>query len=228
MALSNDPTSRLAFPRKVVKRPSGMSRITDSATELLEYKDVVAALRLPQVFSTRQEQHISGLIATARRSLEDWLRIAFIEQTWELVFDGVPRKMVLRLPRPPLLATNFVITSYAKDNTPTIMSASSYTLETEPRPPSQGRVFLNDGVIWPSDLRAHRALVISFECGYGALVGDVPRIIKTGVARLTADLYENPQNVVMTSEVSAEVNEIPPELRRVTSHLRVPLLGEVT
>lgn len=86
------------------------------------------------------------------------------------------------LPYPPLQGVTS-ITTYDSANASTIFSSSLYNVDT-----IGGRIYLNEGQSWPSDLRDHNAVEIVYTAGYGA--ASVPSPIKEAIRRYVANLYE--------------------------------------
>jgi len=147
---------------------------------------------------------VSLLIATARRAAEAYTGRALITQTWELVQDGfcareveplygwsegpTPEKGgsgVIQLSHPPIQSiTSIQITNPA--NVTSSVSASIYTLDT-----ASGRVLLNEGSSWPSDLRSEASVKVTFVAGYGPAGAAVPEDIRQAIQLYVLTMYEN-------------------------------------
>jgi len=141
------------------------------------------------VDSTAEDDVITLLVSAARRMCEECTQRAFITQTWEMTLDGfVTCTDDLPFSGTVVLPTNFAdtysntvdlsrlpvqsitsIKTYAPDNTVTTVDPSVYRVDA-----AGGRIVLNDGQTWPSNLRQRGAVVITFVCGYGAAGSFVP------------------------------------------------------
>lgn len=77
------------------------------------------------------------------------------------------------------------ITTYDTSNSSSVFSSSNYTLDTE-----RGRVFLNDGQSWPTDLRDRAAIQIRYVAGYGDDDTDIPDAIRQAIRALVAKMYD--------------------------------------
>jgi len=78
----------------------------------------------------------------------------------------------VNLPYPPIQRINSIKT-YNTANTSATFSTDAYELDTE-----YGRIYLNNGYSWPTDLRTFQAFEIDFDCGYGDDPEDVPSAIR--------------------------------------------------
>lgn len=87
------------------------------------------------------------------------------------------------LPFPPIQVINSIKT-YSPSNTESTLTVSAYRLDTE-----YGRVYLNDGYTWPTDLRDYQAVSIEFDCGYGDDAEDVPAPIRQSILQHVNQLY---------------------------------------
>jgi hypothetical protein len=176
---------------------------TVPATEPVSLTDAKLFLR---VDSTADNDLITTLITTARQIAEDYTLRAFITQTWNLWLDRFPwgrkepwwdgvveaSQRILNggaseiiIPRPPLISVTHLKT-YNDANTATTYSADNYIVDTTSQP---GRLFLENGAVWPTDLRAAKAIDVEFVCGYGA-AADVPAAIKHAIMMIMTNLYE--------------------------------------
>jgi hypothetical protein len=173
---------------------------------------------------------IMGLISTARTAAEEYIRRSLITQTWKLTLDlspsrfgrdfqegvyqmpvselygGLPRQIAL--PKIPVQSVNS-ITTYSLDNTASTFGRSNYFLDA-----ASGRVTLNFGCIWPANLRAAAACVISYTAGYGDAPSDVPSPIKQAIMIHVATLYEQRGE-------SADAMSLPPGSKQLLNQYRV-------
>lgn len=157
--------------------------------------------------STDQDDAVcTMMIGAAREAAENYLRRALIAQTWKYSLDlmgsgldqvlgegvhelpitelygSLPRE--IRLPRPPISSVTSV-TTYDLDDTATVFSASNYRVDT-----GGGRVVLDFGATWPSNLRATDAVAIVFVAGYGT-AKDIPRSIRTAILMHAQRMYDS-------------------------------------
>lgn len=146
---------------------------------------------------------ITILIASARRSAEEYTKRAFITQTWRLTMDGfsdltadardmappgfVRGSDAIDLPRQPIQSVSSIRTTDTANAQSTVAS-SVYQLDT-----ASGRVFLNDGSNWPTNLRDLAAVEIEFKAGYGDDGAKVPEPIRQAILLQVLALYENRQ-----------------------------------
>jgi len=80
------------------------------------------------------------------------------------------------LPYPPLQSVTSV-TTYDRDNASSVFSSSLYSVDLQ-----SGRLYLNEGEVWPTNLRDHAAVEIVYVAGYGA--ASVPAPIKGAIREL--------------------------------------------
>ncbi|HUJ04057.1 MAG TPA: head-tail connector protein [Rhizomicrobium sp.] len=145
---------------------------------------------------------ITSLIAAARARAEWHTGRAFITQSWRLWLDGWPGArgdgglppalsatppVPISIPLPPLASVDS-ITTYAMDDSATVMDTSMYQADTASAP---GRIALKVGVAPPVNLRSLNAIAIAFTAGYGASASDVPDAILRAILMIVADLYAN-------------------------------------
>ena len=109
------------------------------------------------------------LIPSARWQVEHATSRALINTVFDVTFDRFPEDRELTLPRWPLVSVTSV-TSYDTSDVASTFAASKYLVDTANAP---GRVILNDGQSWPSDLRRRNAGVIRFTAGYGTTAAAV-------------------------------------------------------
>ncbi len=142
---------------------------------------------------------ITALIVAARRICEEWTHRAFIEQTWDLGLDLTNRgpftspwewsqfDTLIKIPRPPLISVTHIKT-FDEENVEAIFDAAGYFVDVQSEP---GRIALNDGYSWPTDVRAINAMSIRFKGGYGTAASSVPQDIRTAILLAIAHLFEH-------------------------------------
>lgn len=88
------------------------------------------------------------------------------------------------LPFPPIVSITSVKT-YNTSNTEETLDSSKYELDE-----TGGRLYLNIGEVFPSDLRDREAVKIRYVAGYGASATGVPATIKQAIRQHVAFMYE--------------------------------------
>lgn len=152
-----------------------------------------------RVDTSADDTYIGGLITTAREHVEELLGRALITQTWDMVLDAFPSVSEIKLPRPPLVSVTS-ITYTNSSNVASTFAAANYYVDTYAEP---GRVKLMDGKSWPADtLRTLSGVVIRYQAGYGAAAA-VPGWAKQAILLLVGDLYENREDTIIGSGISA-------------------------
>jgi len=173
--------------------------VTPPAAEPVALSDAKLHLK---VDTTDDDTLITSLIVAARARAEWHTGRAFITQSWRMWLDcwpgaqaddGLPPALSATPPSPiaiplPPLASVASITTYAMDDSATVMDISQYQVDTASSP---GRVALKAGVTPPVNLRALNAIAIAFTAGYGASASNVPDAIKRAILMIVADLYAN-------------------------------------
>lgn len=149
---------------------------------------------------------ISQIIATLRKSCEDWTGRALVTQTWTMWRDTFPHRgkdrlphdgyfelpvefadeaqRVIAIPRPPLQSVTFLKT-YSTGHQEAILNAGKYFVDTVSDP---GRIVLNAFGSWPTGLRQANAIEIEFVAGYGD-ASAVPDALKQGMLLWIKLLY---------------------------------------
>jgi hypothetical protein len=149
---------------------------------------------------------INTLIVAARQEAEKYLRSVLITQTWELTIDlcsgslddklgdGVYQIAIselygslpnaISLPYAPIQSITSV-KYYDLNNTEATYSSDNYTLDT-----AGGRLLLNYGAVWPSNMRRNASLKIRYVAGYGT-GANVPAQIKIAMMGYVQSMYES-------------------------------------
>ena len=168
--------------------------VTPPAAEPVSLADAKAFLK---VDSTDDDNLITLLISSARRSAEEYAKRSFITQTWKLTMDGFdvheddPPYLVssntIDLPRGPVQSVSS-LTTIDLANQSAVFPSASYTLDT-----ASGRILLTQGYTSPSNLRADAAVEVLYVTGYGASASSVPGPIRQAILLHVGSLYENRQ-----------------------------------
>ena len=150
---------------------------------------------------------ITAYIATATDAVKDYLRRALLTETFVFKADGftdaygddrllslgpgvhtASRPYVLGggdtldLPFPPLQSVTSIVT-YDRGNIGTTFNASRYQVDL-----TSGRIYLNEGETWPSDLRAQDAVQVTYVAGYGSR--NIPAPILEAIRMYVQSMYE--------------------------------------
>lgn len=181
----------------------GLKLNTAPATLAVSVADMKAHLR---VDTSAEDTLIQALIESATRKVEDFTHKRLINQTWEYWLDHFPTRSkerwwdgvkeiaiseilapqdFIKIPLSPLSSVTSLST-FNRDNTEVTFSASNYFIDNV-----TDRVVLNDGQVWPSNLRNRHAVKVVFVAGYGAASSDVPATLREAVKQLTAHMYEH-------------------------------------
>ncbi len=120
------------------------------ATEPVSLADAKAYLK---VDTTDDDALITRLISAARARAEWHTGRAFVTQNWTLWLDGWPDSGVIEIPLPPLQSVTS-LTTWAPDDTATVMDASLYQVDTASSP---ARLVLKPATASPANLRAANA-----------------------------------------------------------------------
>lgn len=160
-----------------------------------------------RVDGTADDDQITAYIATATEAVKQYLRRALLTETFVFKADGftdaygddkllalgpgvhtasVPYVLgggeTLDLPFAPLQGVTGVVT-YDRGNTSSTLSASAYQVDL-----TSGRIYLNEGAVWPSDLRAQDAVQVTYVAGYGS--GSIPAPIVEAIRLYVSSLYD--------------------------------------
>jgi len=157
---------------------------TPPSIEPVSLADAKAHLKID---TSDDDALITAMITAARARAEWHTGRALITQAWTLHLDRWPDSGTIEIPLPPLQSVASV-TSYARDDSATVLSSSLYTVDTASAP---ARLALKLGVPPPTNLRGVNALAIAFTAGYGDAASAVPQMLKEAILELVAFLYEN-------------------------------------
>lgn len=174
----------------------------DEVLTLDEIKDILG------VDGTTNDARIEMLVSAATEAVKQYLRVGLKTETLILRADrftgdpdaaldrlgpGIHTASVpyvlgyagqdIELPFGPVQSVTSVVT-YNRSDTAATFSASSYGVDL-----AGGRLFLNEGQTWPSDLRSYNAVEVTYIAGYGA--ANVPAPIREAIGLYTEQLYDN-------------------------------------
>lgn len=160
-----------------------------------------------RVDGTADDTQITAYIATATEAVKQYLRRAILTETFVFKADGftepggddrlmalgpgvhtasVPYVLgggeTLDLPFPPLQSVTSIVT-YDRGNNAATYDASQYEVDLQ-----SGRIYLNEGEVWPSDLRAQDAVQITYVAGYGS--GSIPAPVLEAIRMYVEALYD--------------------------------------
>lgn len=159
---------------------------------------------------------IAAYISTATEAVKQYLRLAVLTETFVFKADGfgvagaddrllslgpgvhtasVPYILgggeTLDVPFPPLQSITSIVT-YDRGNNASTYSNTKYQVDLQ-----SGRIYLNEGEVWPSDLRAQDAVQVTYVAGYGS--GSIPDPILQAIRSYVEQLYDGCEG--MTAEI---------------------------
>lgn len=160
-----------------------------------------------RVDGTANDTQITAYIETATEAVKQYLRRAVLTETFVFKADGFTEPNAddrllslgpgvhtgsrpyilgggetLDLPFPPLQSVTSVVT-YDRGNNASTFSDARYQLDLQ-----SGRIYLNEGEVWPSDLRAQDAVQVTYVAGYGS--GSIPSPILEAIRLYVSSLYD--------------------------------------
>ena len=160
-----------------------------------------------RVDGTADDDQITAYIATATEAVKQYTRRALLTETLVFKADGftdltgddrilalgpgvhtVSRPYLLGgggtldLPFAPLQSVTSIVT-YDRGNNANTYSADNYQTDL-----TSGRIYLNEGAVWPSDLRAQDAVQVTYVAGYGS--GSIPAPIVEAIRLHVSSLYD--------------------------------------
>lgn len=164
---------------------------------------------------TTDDALIEEFIRTATEHITQYIRRSITVQTLELTMDsfganysaldslgegvhdlpkwyGQSNLNAIDLPFPSIVSITS-ITTYDRSNTSTVLSVLAYTLDTA------GRVYLNNGYNWPTDLRDQNAVVIRYIAGWGYT--NIPLPIRQAIRQYAAAMYDCRRMCDMSQEI---------------------------
>lgn len=160
-----------------------------------------------RVDTSDDDSVIASYVATATEAVKQHLRRALLTETFVFKADGfayadADERLIalgagvhtasrpyllgggdtLDLPFPPLQSVTSVVT-YDRGNNASTFDASNYQVDLQ-----SGRIYLNEGSVWPSDLRAQDAVEVTYVAGYGS--GSIPAPIVQAIREYVEQMYD--------------------------------------
>lgn len=188
---------------------NSISVITPEAVDLVTLAETKTYLR---VDISDDDALIDGLIEAAIEEAKEYTRRSFIDRTLKFTLDRLPERNrkdwwdgvrqahinvlygdsdIIELPFPRISSVTSFVT-YDNSNASSTFSTDAYRLDS-----AGGRVILNEGYTWPTDLRDRTAIEITYVSGYGAAASDVPAPIKGAIKMHVQQMYEMRDYCVM-------------------------------
>lgn len=176
-----------------------LSAVTPPATEPVSLVEAKAHLR---VDIDTDDSLISTQISAARAWCEDWVKRAFVTQTWRAYFDVFPgqaiaeqtycdamlgrspsaERLAIVLPKPPLVSVTHV-KYYDEDDALQTLASTEYQVDTAALP---GRILPKLDGSWPATSGRVNAVEVQFVCG-GSTID--PRV-KQAILLIVGSWYE--------------------------------------
>ena len=169
-----------------------------------------------RVDNTDDDAVIAAYVSTATEACKQYLRLALLTETFVMKADGFQyagaddrmlalgpgvhtgsRPYILGggetfdVAYPPLQSVTSVET-FDRSNNVSTFSSDKYQVDLQ-----SGRIYLNEGETWPSDLRAQDAVKITYVAGYGS--GSIPDPILQAIRGYVEQLYDGCEG--MTAEI---------------------------
>lgn len=165
--------------------------ITAPTTEPVSITEAKLHLRVDH---SDEDTLITNLIKVAREMAEDATWRALFTQTWELRLDDWPT-LPLKLPKAPLQSIASI--KYVNESGVEATVANTvYEADTYSEP---GRLCFKKDQQWPSvTLYGQGGVRIQFVCGWASTAA-IPYKIKAGMLLAIGHLYENREQVIITS-----------------------------
>ena len=86
--------------------------------------------------------------------------------------------------------------TYDRSNNASTFDSAKYQVDLQ-----SGRIYLNEGQVWPSNLRAQDAVQVTYVAGYGS--GSIPAPILQAIRDYVAQLYDGCEG--MTAEIKRQL-----------------------
>lgn len=184
--------------------------VTPPATPAVSLEDMKDYLR---VDTTDDDALITSFIEAATDQVKKYLKRCLISETLESGFDRIPNdggygyygygkgyygnggiynlpvdyanfSRDINLMFPPIITIDD-ITTFDRTNTGSVYASTNYELDEE-----GGRIYLNEGAVWPQNLRDREAVKIKYTCGYGTASSDIPPSIIQAIKILVGNMYD--------------------------------------
>lgn len=195
----------------------GLQITSAAATPLITTAEAKTFLR---VDGSSEDSLIDFFVESVTLDIENYIKRALITQTFKLTIDrfncssedeydvfgpgihNVPRSIItdsdfIYLPRAPIQSVTS-ITTYDEAHSGTVFSSANYTLDTQ-----NGRVFLDSGSTWPTDLRDKNAIEVVYIAGYGNAATDVPAPIRKAAYSQLGRIYNDRGVCELSGEVKS-------------------------
>lgn len=196
--------------------------VTDATAEPVTIAEIKEWSVISTV-STVDESLISAAIKTARLECENKIKRPLMPQTWKLVFEDFPSKIVL--PRPPISTNSSDVTITFLDETSgdsttmakTSVSTCRYIVDVDAEP---AEIFLKASADWPNVYDQQNAISVQFICGFplkttgttgaggSSQVPNAPENAKTWIKMRVGSLFENREGHVVAN-INQGVQETP-------------------
>jgi uncharacterized phiE125 gp8 family phage protein len=151
------------------------------ATEPVSAAEVAAAIQIGSI-PTDQASHVTLLIESARRVVENRTRRQLVSAQWKLYLDSFPDLIEIRDHLPVSSVTS--ITYYDTSGVQQTLAASSYQVDCK-SPNRPARIRPAYGQSWPSTYSVQNAITVMFQAGYST----VPACAKSAMLMLIAGWY---------------------------------------
>jgi hypothetical protein len=185
----------MRYNRKSIRVVTGPASLAVSLADMKLYLAVE---------STADDALITDFIEVATESVKQYIRQSVMQETLELTMDGfapyqddallalgpgvhtahygslVSLGNEFDLPFSPIQSVTS-ITTYNRANTSAVFDASNYNADLQ-----SGRVYLNEGVTWPDNLRDREAVKVEFVAGWTA----IPKPVLQAIKQMVSIMYE--------------------------------------
>lgn len=182
-----------------------MTLVLKRGPELEPISQAVAKSHL-RVSYDEDDNLISGLITSARLTVEAVTRSALITQSWSLILDEWGEGRMLQLPLAPIVSLDAISLWNEAGEKNQIGMTFCHLGQGAP-----AKLSLNRGQRWPTPLRDTDGICIDFTAGFGGDIGDVPAPLRQAILQLIAHWYENRGEASLsdlTMPVPASVGEL--------------------
>jgi uncharacterized phiE125 gp8 family phage protein len=150
---------------------------------------------------TAEDEYLEGILQAARQHVEEITRRALLTQTWDYSLDAWPSAKAIVLPFGNLQSVTSVTWKDDAGTETTLTLTTDYLVETNGD--ACGRVVLPYAETWPSGtLYPSNPITIRFVCGW-TTAALVPAPIRAAVKMVCADLYENREAQLLSSNNQA-------------------------
>ena len=168
--------------------PWSLKQYSAPSAEPLTYSEAKSWLRLPD---DTDQTLVTAMIGTARRKVEEDTGRKLITQAWDYYLDAFPADALV-IPTGPVASVTSIKTTTAAGVESTL-AATNYQLVTG-GDFGFSSIVLSDSGEWPSDLRAHQAIVIRLSLGYGSAGSNVPGPLVDAMRQLLTMWYGTARN----------------------------------